>query len=135
MRKFYCVTVKCGHVGKGKCIYLNMPIVANSANEAASLARISPRVKHHHKDAIKQVLEVCYSKYLLIVDAYKNNPYTHCHCVQDQRLIEGLEKQIVDDPHFVRKEKTRDRDVIAYKLRKAELRCKADMAEIRGYIA
>ena len=50
--RYYEVTAKCGHVGKGFYIPITFPVRAKSAAEAASVTRAFPRVKHDHKDAI-----------------------------------------------------------------------------------
>jgi len=57
MKKFYIVTAKCGHVGKSKYILIDFPVIAEDGREAAKIARQIPRVKHHHKDAIRNVEE------------------------------------------------------------------------------
>ena len=52
MKKYFEVIVKCGHVGHGKYIVKKLAILAESAKQAAKIARYIPRVKHHKKDAI-----------------------------------------------------------------------------------
>ncbi len=56
--RYFTVTAKCGHVGKGCYIPITFAVKASSAAEAASVTRSLPRVKHHHKDAILSVQEV-----------------------------------------------------------------------------
>ena len=56
--RYFNVTAKCGHVGRGYYIPITFAVKAESAAEAASVARDLPRVKHHHKDAILSVKEV-----------------------------------------------------------------------------
>jgi hypothetical protein len=61
--RYFIVTAKCGHVGKGRYIPIRFAVRAKTASEAASVARGLPRVKHHHKDAILSVEEVDVSEY------------------------------------------------------------------------
>ena len=56
--EFYLVTTKCGHVGKGHYVPITFPIKAENGKEAAKIARMLPRVKHHHWDAIQKALLV-----------------------------------------------------------------------------
>ena len=82
--RYYIVTAKCGHVGKGWFIPIDFAIKARSASEAASVTRTIPRVKHHHKDAILFVEEVDYYDYE--DRSYVNNydPYLQCKSKKDQ---------------------------------------------------
>ena len=61
--KYYIVTAKCGHVGKNKYILIDFPVVAEDGETAAQIVRLIPRVKHDHKDAIKEVKQVDYDLY------------------------------------------------------------------------
>ena len=82
--RYYHVTAKCGHVGKGYYIPITFAVRAASATEAASYTRMIPRVKHDHKDAILRVEEVDIIDYL---DLYYDNsfdPYLQCSSKREQ---------------------------------------------------
>lgn len=70
--KFFIVKAVCGHVGKGKGIFKDFSVKAESAKEAAAIAKSIPRVKHDNKHCIVSVREVDYPEYLL---CWENNHY------------------------------------------------------------
>ena len=84
---FYEVEAKCGHVGKSRYILKSFPVEAHSAAEAASKVRFSPRVKHHHPDAIRQVQVIDAPRYWELVAVHKADPYFACHSIQEQRRL------------------------------------------------
>ena len=61
---YYKVLAKCGHVGRNKYIEKWFYIKAKSGKEAAKIVRDLPRVKHHHKDAIKDVIKISFEEYI-----------------------------------------------------------------------
>ncbi len=85
MEKYYSVEAKCGHVGKGYYIPIVFPVRAISKEEAASIARNLPRVKHHHKDTILQVQEISREGYMSLRMQNDSDPYLHCKNIQEQR--------------------------------------------------
>ena len=82
--RYYEVTAKCGHVGKGFYIPITFPVRAHSAAEAASVTREFPRVKHDHKDAILFVREVDADEYDDQRTVNNYDPYLMCRNRQDQ---------------------------------------------------
>ena len=60
-------------------------IKAENGRDAASKARCNPRVKHDHKDAILEVIKICYDEYQAGNSENRRNPYFHCTNVQEQR--------------------------------------------------
>lgn len=83
--KMYEVQAKCGHVGRKNYVLKNFAILAENGREAALITRGLPRVKHHHKDAIREVKEINEERYREIQVTNRLDPYFSCHCVQDQR--------------------------------------------------
>ena len=81
----YAVTVKCGHVGRNKCIIKTIPVKANDGREAAEIARWSGRAKHHVKDAIVNVIKISDEQYELLKEVWERDPYFHCSNIQEQR--------------------------------------------------
>lgn len=83
----YEVLAKCGHVGKNKYILKTFAVEADSGSLAATIVRNTPRVKHHHRDAIRQVTLIDTPRYLEIVEENEKDPYFRCHSVQEQRKL------------------------------------------------
>lgn len=96
--KYYEVIAKCGHVGEGKCVLITFACAAESGKEAAAKVRAYPRVKHHHKDAIRNVREISFEEYIKLRAENDADPYLHCKNIQEQRKIPGFEKRILPDP-------------------------------------
>lgn len=115
----YEVCAKFGHVGRHYYIEKTVAIRANSAKEAAALVREMPRVKHHHKDAIRYVNKIDEERYLSILKERAEDPYMHCSNVQDQRRRCSLEK-IPEAEEFKRKHREKPGRKCFY--RKQELR-------------
>ena len=83
--KLYAVTAKCGHVGRNYYALKTFAVKADNGREAAKVVRDYPRVKHHHKDAIREVHEVDAERFEEIIENNNQDPYFHCACVQEQR--------------------------------------------------
>ena len=83
--KYFMVTAKCGHVGKNNYYKGTLYFKAESAKEAAKLARECPRVKHDQKDAILSVTEI--DNFFFEVGRELNHSihYYTCETVQEQR--------------------------------------------------
>lgn len=101
-KKYYKVICKCGHVGKQNYVPVQFAVMAESGKEAAKMARLFPRVKHNHKDAILNVIEITYEQYLELVTINKNDPYLLCHSRHEQNEICDLSERIVKDMHNVK---------------------------------
>lgn len=97
MDRFYRVDTKCGHVRKNYYMPIGFAIRAESAKEAAKIARNMPRVKHHHKDAIQNVQEISWEDYHSLRKQNDLNPYLHCKNVQEQRLIQAYIDQNIEE--------------------------------------
>ena len=96
--RYYEVIAKCGHVGKGKYVLITFACVAENGKEAAAKARACARVKHHHKDAIRNVREVLFEEYIKLKAENDADPYLHCKNRQEQNKIPGFEERIIPDP-------------------------------------
>jgi len=126
--KYYCVEAKCGHVGKGYYILRSFPIRANSKKEAASIARNMPRVKHDHKDAIRNVEEIQRDEYLALIEKNNRDPYSSCRNIQEQRATCGsMLDEIIEEDNKIHKgvyeyDKRERQKRIAYKRQKLKER-------------
>lgn len=85
--KYYKVEAKCGHVGRNNYIIKMFYVCADDGKEAALKVRNSPRVKHHHKDAIRSVSEIEYNGYLIGLNRTSTDSYFLVHNSTDQRAI------------------------------------------------
>ena len=99
--KMFEVKAKCGHVGRKYYALKTFAILAENGKEAAEIARNIPRVKHHHKDAIIDVKEVEYDRYLKIIEANNEDPYFKCRSIQEQRnyMIDDIYPEERDDAY------------------------------------
>ncbi len=113
---YYLVLCKCGHVGKNMYMPIWFPIEANSGKEAAAIARMMPRCKHDHKDAILNCVKVDYEEFEYQRNINNNDPYLLCKSKYEQKMIFSLIKhRLVYDKHCEGGEKSK------YKKRKVNL--------------
>ena len=101
--KMYKVVAKCGHVGKGHYVEKIFAVKAEDGKEAAERVRMFPRVKHHHKDAIRSVELISIGEYIELRAAQEADPFFFCRNVQEQRLY--YEENIMDEAECFFKEK------------------------------
>ncbi len=98
INSYWAATAKCGHVGNRRYVPKELAVRAQSAKEAALIARNTPRVKHHNKFAVLSVELISLEEYRALKQKNRQDPYFHCHSVQDQReLLPDVEEQVVDE--------------------------------------
>ncbi len=114
---YYKVYVKCGHVGINNCINVWMPVIAETKKEAAAKARWIPRVKHHHKDAILDVVRIDEEEYYELIKKNKCDPFLNCHSKQEQNCIDNLYVRIEEDTYNTSKIKKYEKIYMIYKNR------------------
>ena len=109
---FYIVTAKTGHCGRGKFLLESFPITATSAKQAAYKIRWeASRVKHDHKDAIREVVKVTYEDYIRAAIEYNSNPYNKCQSIQGQgRLCPDLYEELIDEKEPFKKDWRHQKD-------------------------
>ena len=100
---YYKVIAKCGHVRRNNYIFKNLYIKASNKKEAAAKARNYPRVKHHHKDAIRDVIEITFEEYCKGLKSNKNDKFFQVHNSTDQRRYDCVDIKDV----FPEEEKTK----------------------------
>lgn len=122
MKKYYSIQVKCGHVGKKFYVPMTFAIIAESAKEAARIAREMPRVKHDHKDAIQSVLEISREEYIALRQQNDADPYLHCRNVQEQRMIETIYDRLVEEDQEEREQYGKEKAEARYYLGKKPIR-------------
>lgn len=81
------VCAKCGHVGRNYYVDKIFVVRAENGREAARIVRNFPRVKHHHKDAIRYVIRIDEARYWEVRRMNDNDPYFFCHSIQEQRQM------------------------------------------------
>ena len=82
--KYYKVMAKCGHVGRNYYILKWFYVKACDGKAAAKIVRNKPRVKHDHKYAIQQVVEITVDEYLLGLKIQLEDKYFQCSSKQEQ---------------------------------------------------
>ena len=93
--KYFEVLAKCGHVGRNNFVLKKFYVECHSKKEAAAIIRNTPRVKHNHKDAIREVKEISLEEFSLGKRAMNQDPYFHVQNSSDQRrLCKMLPKEI-----------------------------------------
>lgn len=124
MKKYYSVKTKCGHVGRFNCVWIDFAVVADSAKEASHKVKEHARVKHHHKDVVKEVVEISFEEYMELRSKNDADPYLHCKSIQDQRNIVGFEERVELDAYNIAKiaKKTNKRDSLEYRTKKIKLK-------------
>ena len=84
--KYFKVLAKCGHVGRNNYILKWFYVKAESGEDAAKDVRDTPRVKHHHKDAIREVHEISLEDYFNGKKLMSNDKYFQVHSRKESRL-------------------------------------------------
>lgn len=87
---YYKVQAKCGHVGRNNYILKWFYVKAEDGEEAAKIVRNKPRVKHHHKYAIKVVEKINREEYLNGIRCNQEDKYFQSHSSSEQRLLNAV---------------------------------------------
>ena len=131
--KYFKVEAKCGHVGRGKCIWITFAATADNGKEAAKKVRDFKRVKHDHKDAIGSVKEISFEEFIVIKATNDADPYLHCKNVQEQRRIPDFDQRVVEDKKALQEEKKTDksfrRKLLEFAMHEADLALKRYLKE------
>ena len=121
--KYFAVIAKCGHVGRNKAILKTFYIKAESGKEAAKKARNTPRVKHDHKDAIRDVVKITFEEYVAGKLKMQNDLYFQIHSSTEQRKCGCVSKdEIFKEETFepgAKPEKIKQRFIFDLKYREA----------------
>ncbi len=96
--KKYIVEAKGGHVGRMYYMPVRLPIEATSKKEAARIARDTPRIKHHHEDAILSVVAVTDKAFYEQVKINKADPYLQIKNSSEKKEFEDvINSRVLDD--------------------------------------
>ncbi|MDR2828915.1 MAG: hypothetical protein LBV51_05795 [Acholeplasmatales bacterium] len=119
-QKYYKVKAKCGHVGNGKYIIVDFPVIAQSAKEAAEISKNIPRVKHHLKGAVVEVIQISYQDFYSLRIKNNSNSYLLCHNKREQKeMCPDLSSKIMKlNPEVEKKELCK-----TYKIKKQKEIC------------
>ncbi len=105
----YEVCAKCGHVGQNYYVDKIFAVIAADGKEAAAKVRQFPRVKHHHKDAIRYVEKISRERFSEIICMNTVDPFLLCHNIQDQRRNCTLEAKREERTRYGRDEEEKRR--------------------------
>lgn len=135
MKKYFSVETKCGHVGKLNCVWIKFAISAESAKEAAEIARQIARVKHHHKNAIKEVVEITVDEFCKLKAINDADPYLHAKNHREQLQIEGFEERIELDEYNIAKkhQKSSKKESLEFRVKRANAKEKSQKRALREY--
>lgn len=133
--KYYKVVCKCGHVGRRNYIPIEFAIVAENGREASKIARLRPRVKHHHKDAILFVEKVSYEEYKNLLKQNSEDPYLKCKSKAEQKATCDLVDRLCFDAHSenVKYDKAERAKRVFFKLKKYKSHIKSIVTESNEY--
>lgn len=92
--KYFKVTAKCGHVGKGNYVPVAFAVKAESRSAASQKVMTYHRVKKQLSDAIISCEEIDRDSYKELMQANKKFKYLQCKCNRQQREIEGFDSLI-----------------------------------------
>lgn len=107
--RYYCVKAKCGHVGRNNYIEKNFYVRTENGKDAALIVRNKPRVKHHQKDAIINVIEISLEEYVLGKKINEKDDYFHIHDSSTQRKIHAVnENEIIKEIEIIKYKKNRN---------------------------
>ncbi len=113
--KYFKVTAKCGHVGKGNYVPVAFAVKAESRSDASQKVMTFHRVKKHLNDAIISCEEIDRDSYKELMRANKEFKYLHCKCNREQREIEGFESLICKNEYRVERRKIEPAKSMKYK--------------------
>ena len=135
MKKYFSVETKCVHVGKLNCVWIKFAISAESAKEAAAKARQIARVKHHHKNTIKEVVEITVDEFCKLKAINDADPYLHAKNHREQLQIEGFEERIeLDEYNIARKhQKSSKKESLEFRVKRANVKEKSHKRALKEY--
>ena len=94
-KKYYKVTAKCGHVGKGNYVPINFAVKADTASEASQIVKRFPRVKKQLWDSIIACVRISKKEYKRLRKINSEDPYLNCRCAKDHYMVPNEAERIV----------------------------------------
>lgn len=95
--KYFRVEAKCGHVGRNKFILKNFFLKSENKKSAAQTVINYPRVKHNHKDVIREVEDISEVMYIEGVIKTKKDMYFKVTNSTDQKRYCLFEENEIKD--------------------------------------
>ncbi len=135
MKKYFSVETKCGHVGRLNCVWIKFAICADTAKEAAAIARQIARVKHHHKNTVKEVVEITVDEFLKLKAINDADAYLHAKNHREQLQIEGFEERVELDEYNIARnaKKTSKKESLEFRVKRAEIKEKSQKLALTEY--
>ncbi len=116
--KYFLVTCKHGHVGRDKYIPIDIPITAETVNDAIQIARNKGGVKRDHPDwCLAKPVEIDKEAYLKAKEQYINDPYFNNKTRQN---LEFFKDRLVKEPNYTYQDKLKTNTKIYTKKRSKE---------------
>ena len=115
--RFYLVTAKCGHVGRGMYIDVDFPVCAENGSDAAQQILKRSKVKKQLKNAITAVIEISEIEYNNYKEENIYSNYLKSHYKREYNLYDYVIKKLDDKPKRKIEFETRE-ERISYLLRK-----------------
>ena len=119
--RYFKVTAKCGHVGKGNYVPVAFAVRAESRSDASQKVLTFPRVKKQLSDAIISCEEIDKSSYKELLKANGENKYLQCTCNRQQDEIEDFSLQICKNIYRTAKHKVEPAKSMKYRKQIYEL--------------
>ena len=135
MEKYFSVRTKCGHVGRLNCVWIDFAIYAVSAKEAAEIARQKGRAKHHHKNTIKEVVEISMEDFYKLKARNDSDPYLHAKNHREQLQTESFDERIELDEYNIAKfsKKTTKKESLEFRVKRANAKEKSHKRALKEY--
>lgn len=135
MEKYFSVRTKCGHVGRLNCVWIDFAIYAVSAKEAAEIARQKGRAKHHHKNTIKEVVEISMEDFYKLKARNDSDPYLHAKNHREQLQIESFDERIELDEYNIARfsKKTTKKESLEFRVKRANAKEKSHKRALKEY--
>lgn len=135
MEKYFSVRTKCGHVGRLNCVWIDFAIYAESAKEAVEIARQKGRAKHHHKNTIKEVVEISMEDFYKLKARNDSDPYLHAKNHREQLQIESFDERIELDEYNIARfsKKTTKKESLEFRVKRANAKEKSHKRALKEY--
>jgi hypothetical protein len=120
---YFKVMAKCGHVGKNKYILKWFYVRAEDGKDAARKVRQISRVKHHQKDAIREVCEISLEEFSLGIRIMGYDMYFNVHNSREQRMFNAVDDdEIMDEEPTIVYRKKGNKQYLLYEIMEREFK-------------
>lgn len=125
--RFFIVTAKCGHVGKGRYIDVDFPVVSENGSEAARNILKRTKVKKQLKNAITSVVEIKEDEYYEFIKKNPFKSYLSAHSSREFDLNDYNVKTLTTSESPRKQEFSSRKERVKYILKKYKINLKYEM--------